>query len=72
LKALTEELQTTTDIAAKTHKGQTLIKKMGKAIKHILNPPASDEQRMDKHEVLRMNQEGLVISQGGWIGFVVG
>ena len=24
------------------------------------------------HEVLRMNQEGLVISQDGWIGFVVG
>ena len=23
------------------------------------------------HEVLRMNQEGLVISQDGWIGFVV-
>ncbi len=23
-------------------------------------------------EVLRMNQEGLVISQDGWIGFVVG
>ena len=21
---------------------------------------------------LRMNQEGLVISQGGWVGFVVG
>ncbi len=25
-----------------------------------------------QHEVLRMNQEGLVISQDGWIGFVVG
>jgi hypothetical protein len=26
----------------------------------------------EKHEVLRMNQESLVISQGGWVGFVVG
>ncbi len=25
-----------------------------------------------KHKVLRMNQEGLVISQGGWVGFAVG
>jgi hypothetical protein len=24
------------------------------------------------HEVLRMNQESLVISQGGWVGFIVG
>jgi hypothetical protein len=24
------------------------------------------------HEVLQINQEGLVISQDGWIGFVVG
>jgi len=24
------------------------------------------------HEVLQMNQEGFVISQGGWVGFVVG
>jgi hypothetical protein len=26
----------------------------------------------NQHEVLQMNQEGLVISQGGWVGFVVG
>jgi hypothetical protein len=28
--------------------------------------------RYTENEVLRMNQEGLVISQGGWVGFVVG
>ncbi len=27
---------------------------------------------LPQHEVLQMNQEGLVISQGGWVGFVVG
>ena len=36
LKALTEELEMTTGIAAKTHKGRTLIKALGKAIKAIL------------------------------------
>ncbi len=29
-------------------------------------------QVLEEHEVLRMNQEGLVISQGGWVVFVVG
>ncbi len=47
LKALTEELETTTGITAKTHKGRTLIKLFGKAIKAILNPPAVSEQRVD-------------------------
>ncbi len=28
--------------------------------------------RYTEHEVLQMNQEGLVISQGRWVGFVVG
>ena len=45
LKALTEELEMTTCIAAKTHKGRTLIKALGKAIKAILNPPNASEQR---------------------------
>ena len=34
-------------MAAKTHKGQILIKVLGKAIKAILNPPAMSEQRVD-------------------------
>ena len=40
LKALTEELETSTGIAVKTHKGRTLIKILAKAIKNILTPPA--------------------------------
>ncbi len=27
--------------------------------------------RGKSHEILQMNQEGLVISQGGWVGFVL-
>jgi hypothetical protein len=53
LKALTEELEMTTGIAAQTHKGRVLIKALGKAIKAILNPPMASEQRVDNsiHEV---------------------
>jgi hypothetical protein len=47
LKALTEELEITTGIAAQTHKGRILIKALGKAIKAILSPPAVSEQRVD-------------------------
>ena len=47
MKALTEELETSTGIAAKTHKGRTLIKVLVKAIKTILMPPAVSEQRVD-------------------------
>jgi hypothetical protein len=47
LKALTEELETSTGIVAKTHKGRTLIKVLAKAIKTILMPPAVSEQRVD-------------------------
>jgi hypothetical protein len=37
------------------------------------NAGHSDQHRTFlPHKVLRMNQEDLVISQGGWIGFVVG
>jgi hypothetical protein len=47
LKALTEELEMTTGIAAKTHKRCTLMKALGKAIKAILNPPDASEQRVN-------------------------
>ncbi len=47
LKALTEELEMTTGIAAKTHKGYTLIKSLRKTIKAILTPPIACEQRVD-------------------------
>ena len=47
LKALTEELEITTGIAAQTHKGRILIKALGKAIKAILSPPVESEQRVD-------------------------
>ena len=47
LKALTEELKTSTGIVAKTHKGCVLIIALGKAIKAILNPPNAGEQRVD-------------------------
>jgi hypothetical protein len=49
LKALTEELKTSTGIAAKTHKGRMLIKELGKAIKAILQPPDAGEQRVDDY-----------------------
>jgi len=47
LKALTKELEMTTGIVAQMHKGRTLIKALGKAIKAILNPPNAGEQRVD-------------------------
>ena len=47
LKALTKELEVSTGIAAKTHKGRTLIQSLGKAIKAILNPPIASKQRVD-------------------------
>jgi len=47
LKALTKELEMTTGIAAHMHKGRTLTKALGKAIKAILNPPDAREQRVD-------------------------
>jgi hypothetical protein len=46
LKALTKELETSTGIAAKTHKGRMLIKELGKAIKAILKPPVVSKQRV--------------------------
>jgi len=46
LKALTKELEKTTGIAAKTHKGHTLIKVLGKAIKAIFNPTVVSKQRV--------------------------
>ncbi len=61
LKALTEELETSTGIAAKTHKGRTLIKVLAKAIKTILTPPAVSEQRVDNNirevETQRENED---------------
>ncbi len=47
MKALTKELEMTTGIAAKTHKGRTLIKSLGKVIKAILTPPSANKQRVD-------------------------
>jgi hypothetical protein len=47
LKALTKELEVTTGIADKMHKGCTLIKSLGKAIKAILNPPIASKKRVD-------------------------
>jgi len=47
LKALTEKLETSTGIAAKTHKGRVIIIALGNAIKAILNPPDASEQRVD-------------------------
>ena len=49
LKALTKELKTLTGIAAKTHKGRTLIKELAKSIKNILTPPARCEQKVDNN-----------------------
>ena len=56
-------METTTGIAAKMHKGCTLIKALGKAIKAILNPPNASEQRVDNniHEVeTQRANEGIV------------
>jgi hypothetical protein len=47
LKALTEELEVSTGIAAQTPKGRALIQKLGKAIKAILNPANASTQRVD-------------------------
>jgi hypothetical protein len=61
LKALTQELETSTGIAAKTHKGRTLIKVLAKAIKNILTPPAVSDQRVDNNicevETQRENED---------------
>jgi hypothetical protein len=61
LKALTEELETTTGIAVKTHKGRMLIKVLGKVIKAILNPPNESKQRVDNNirevETQRKNED---------------
>jgi hypothetical protein len=47
LKALTEELQSSSDLAAKTHKGRLLIKYLQQAIDVILNPLMLGEQKVD-------------------------
>ena len=52
LKALTEELQTETKIAAGTTKGQRLFKSLGKAIKAILAPPNEEEQRVTNDDII--------------------
>jgi len=52
LKALTEELQTTTEIAAGTTNGRRLIKSLAKAIKAILAPPNEEEQRVATDDVI--------------------
>ena len=61
MKALTEELEMTTGLEAQTHKGRTLIKALGKAIKAILNPPDASEQRVDNSicevETQRANED---------------
>jgi len=61
LKALAEELETSTGITAKTHKGHTLIKVLANAIKNILTPPAVSEQRVENNirevETMRENED---------------
>ncbi len=42
-------METSTGLAAKTHKGRMLIKELGKAIKAILQPPDAGEQRVDDY-----------------------
>jgi hypothetical protein len=46
LKALTKELITSTATAAKTTKGQRLVKSLATAIKAILTPTNAEEQRV--------------------------
>jgi len=61
MKALTKELEMTTGLVAQTHKGRTLIKALGKAIKAILHPPNASEQRVDNSicevETQRANED---------------
>ena len=49
LKALTDELETSTGIVAKTDKRRTPIKVLAKTINNILTPPAVCEQRVDNN-----------------------
>ena len=51
LKALTDELQTTTTLATGTTKGRRLIKHLAKAIKSILSSQTVVEQRVDTETV---------------------
>jgi hypothetical protein len=44
LKALTAELETSTELAAKAHKGRVLIRQLKSAVDIILNPPVGGEQ----------------------------
>ena len=61
LKALTKELEMTTGIAVKTHKGCTLIKSVRKAIKAILNPPIASKQRVDNSICEGVTQRETVV-----------
>jgi hypothetical protein len=51
LKALIEELTTTTAIAAKTHKGQTFIQKLKIAIDKVLMANVGSEQRVGTNSI---------------------
>jgi hypothetical protein len=65
LKALTEELQTSTGMALQTHKGQKLIKCLRKALDDIFTPQTIVEQRVTKSiEVPPVeNEDPLPITQ---------
>jgi hypothetical protein len=52
LKALTEEITTTTETAAGTTNGRRLIKSLARAIKAILTPPNGEEQRVANNDVI--------------------
>jgi hypothetical protein len=47
LKALAKELQSSSDLAANTHKNWSLIKDLQKEIDVIMNPILEEEQRVD-------------------------
>ncbi len=51
LKALTKELTTTTEIAAKTHKGQTFIQKLKIDIDDLLTADVVSEQRVGTNSI---------------------
>jgi hypothetical protein len=46
MKALTKELETSTSLADKTHKGHTFIHKLKLSINNILNADAREKQRV--------------------------
>ena len=58
LKALTEELTTTTAIVAKTHKEHTFIHKLKIAIDNLLTADVGNEQRVSTNSTSAPPQDG--------------